>query len=184
MRARQIGLGAAIGIFALVAVSSPAFAPIYMKFDGIDGDVTAQGHQGWIDIESYQWGASRAGAAAAPMLRVSANPPTGQGAGMITFRKRIDKATPLLARSVASKQRLPRMTVELPAPAGQQGYYIYELEDVIVSSVTPGGQQGAVPMESISMNYSKITWRHMPQPQATQILRAPVTTAPARDPGY
>jgi type VI secretion system secreted protein Hcp len=160
--------------------SEAAFAPIYMKYDGIDGDVAARGREGWIEVQSYSWGAAQPGAAA---LTVS-QPPRAQGPGMIVLRKRIDKATPLLARSLTNRQRAPRVTVEVPAPAGQQGYYTYTLEDVVISSVTPAGAAGgAMPMESISFNYSKITWTHVPQPQA-QTLRAPAATAPARDPGY
>ena len=33
--------------------------PIYMKYDGIDGDVTAEGHEKWIELNSFQWGVGR-----------------------------------------------------------------------------------------------------------------------------
>src|SRR5271154_2733758 len=32
---------------------------IYMKFGGIQGDVTATGHANWIELNSLQWGVGR-----------------------------------------------------------------------------------------------------------------------------
>src|SRR5262245_26976138 len=33
--------------------------PIYMKMDGVDGSVTAEGHQKWIELQSCQMGVHR-----------------------------------------------------------------------------------------------------------------------------
>src|SRR5262252_333503 len=33
--------------------------PLYMQYDGIDGDVTSQGHEKWIELTSLQWGCGR-----------------------------------------------------------------------------------------------------------------------------
>src|SRR5215471_18171214 len=33
--------------------------PIYMKYEGVEGDVTAKGYTGWIEVHSFQWGCSR-----------------------------------------------------------------------------------------------------------------------------
>ena len=33
---------------------------IYMKWDGIDGAVTTQGFEKWIELNSFQWGVGRA----------------------------------------------------------------------------------------------------------------------------
>src|SRR5262245_60943385 len=33
--------------------------PIYMKYDGIDGSVTAEGHSKWIELQSCQLGVHR-----------------------------------------------------------------------------------------------------------------------------
>ena len=33
---------------------------IYMKWDGIDGAVTTQGFEKWIELSSFQWGVGRA----------------------------------------------------------------------------------------------------------------------------
>src|SRR5262249_11123077 len=32
---------------------------IYMKVEGIDGDVTEAAHKAWIEVNSFQWGVGR-----------------------------------------------------------------------------------------------------------------------------
>jgi type VI secretion system secreted protein Hcp len=184
MSGRQALLGA--GLCALFAVmgTTPAFAPIYMHYEGIDGDVAAADHQNWIEVQSYSWGATQP---SATMVMGTGAPPTGNGPGVLTIRKRVDKATPLLARAVQGRTRTPTVTIDLPAPRGQQGYMTYKMTDVIISSYGPGaGAGGAMPMESISMNYSKIEWSYKPQaaPAGRGALGAPQTVAPRPDPGY
>src|SRR5688572_25351300 len=39
--------------------ASDLFAPIYMKYDTIKGDVTAVGYKDWIEVNSIQWGVGR-----------------------------------------------------------------------------------------------------------------------------
>ena len=33
--------------------------PIYMKYNNIPGDATAEGHEKWIELNSFQWGVGR-----------------------------------------------------------------------------------------------------------------------------
>ncbi|HYM02686.1 MAG TPA: type VI secretion system tube protein Hcp, partial [Stellaceae bacterium] len=33
--------------------------PIYINYDGIKGDTTAEGHEKWIEVNSFQWGVGR-----------------------------------------------------------------------------------------------------------------------------
>src|ERR1700680_3624689 len=33
--------------------------PIYMNYNDIKGDVTADGHVGWVELKSFQWGVGR-----------------------------------------------------------------------------------------------------------------------------
>ena len=33
--------------------------PIYVKYGAIEGDVTATGHESWIEVNSVQWGVGR-----------------------------------------------------------------------------------------------------------------------------
>src|SRR6516162_1054789 len=33
--------------------------PIYVNYNNIPGDVTAEGHEKWIEVNSFQWGVGR-----------------------------------------------------------------------------------------------------------------------------
>ena len=33
--------------------------PIFMHYDGIDGNVTAKGYEKWIEVQSFQFGSGR-----------------------------------------------------------------------------------------------------------------------------
>src|SRR4051812_14071066 len=68
--------------------------PIYMKYGKIAGDVTAEGHDNWIELNSLDWGVSRAiktdtGSAAD---RESTAPTVHE----VSITKMMDVATPLL----------------------------------------------------------------------------------------
>jgi type VI secretion system secreted protein Hcp len=46
-------------------------------------------------------------------------------------------------------------------------YMVYELEDTMISSVSVGGGGGSIPMESVSLNFSKVTWTYGIQKKET-----------------
>jgi len=173
MTLRSRAFLAASSLVLAVAFSPASHAAAYIKFDGIDGEVTAAGHEGWIEIQSWSWGATQAGAGGATATgraAGTATPPAGPGT--LNMIKRVDKATPLLMQSLSRRQHSPIVILHVSAPEGAMRYMEYRLEDVLVSSVSPSrtGAGGAVPTESLSLNFTKIT-----------MSAAPVTAgAPAR----
>jgi type VI secretion system secreted protein Hcp len=64
---------------------------IYMQFEGIDGGVTAEGHDGWIEMDSLQWGVGRgiSMAVGATGKREASTPSVSE----ISMTKRMDKTT-------------------------------------------------------------------------------------------
>ena len=75
--------------------------PLYMEYDTIKGDVTAEGHEGWIELNSFQWGLGRGissptGAAAD---RESAAPSVSE----ITVTKAADISSPAAERGPARR---------------------------------------------------------------------------------
>lgn len=68
--------------------------PIYMKFQGIDGDVTAEGHKKWIDLGSLQWGVGR-GSVRRP-AQAAERESSAPSISEVTVTKMMDKTTPLL----------------------------------------------------------------------------------------
>ena len=130
--------------------------PIYMKYDGIDGAATAQGHEKWIELHSAQLGVNR-----------HITNPTGQGTNReasapsvseITVTKVLDCAsTGLFKASLWGEGKKVKIDFCKTDKDKLEPYYQYELEEVLVSgySVTSSGDR---PRETISLNFTKITF--------------------------
>ena len=128
---------------------------IYMKFGSIKGPVTTDGFKDWIELESFHWGASRhIGTAARGSTSREHSEPT---LSEVTVTKRTDVASPkLFLDSVAGKLD---SKVEIKFTTTTKGkvetFLTYKLEDTGISnySLTSGGD---MPMESLSLNFTKI----------------------------
>ncbi len=127
--------------------------PIYMKFDGIDGEAT----DGTMEVMSFSWGATQTGGAGGG----------GGGGGKVNmqdlhFVKISDKSSPVLLRSCATGKHIPWAEVrvrESPTrqSAGRFHFYKIRLEDVVVSSYEIGGNEhGApAPVDQVALKYAK-----------------------------
>lgn len=129
--------------------------PIYIKFDGIDGESRAVGHEKWIELESFSWGLTRGGSFA-----------LGGGASVgkprfsdFHIAKTLDKATPKLVLACASGEHIRNATMELTLETEERSrtFYRIEFENVVVTSFSQSGNSGDLPMESVSFSYGKIT---------------------------
>jgi type VI secretion system secreted protein Hcp len=134
----------------------------FLKIDGIEGESQDSKHKNEIDIESWSWGATNIGDAAYR---------GGQGAGKVTmqdfhFTMKVCKATPKLMLACASGQHIKsaQLTVR-KAGKEQQEYLKIKLDDFIVSSYQAGGShgEGIVPIDQISLNFSKIEYEYKEQ---------------------
>lgn len=134
----------------------------FLKIKGVDGESTDDKHSNWIEILSYSHGVSQMGSGS-----------VSSGGGRSAERcdhsdfsivKTLDKATPKLNLYCSDGTHVPEVKVELCRAGGAKEKYMeYKLEDVIISSVRPGGSaQGgeALPLEEVSFNYGKITWTY------------------------
>src|SRR5215203_4472158 len=129
---------------------------IYMKYGSIKGPVTTDGFKDWIELESFHWGASRhIGTAARGSTSREHSEPT---LAEVTVTKRTDVASPkLFLDSVAGKLD---SKVEIKFTTTTKGkvetFLAYKLDNTGVSgySLSSGGD---MPMESLSLNFTKIT---------------------------
>lgn len=132
--------------------------PIYMKYDGIDGAVTAAGHEKWIELQSCQMGVNR-----------HVSTPTGRGANR-------ESSVPTVSEIVITKEQDCASTELFKAALQGEGkkvkidfcktdkdkfetYLQLELENTMVSSFNvsgSGGDNHSRPMESLSLNSTKI----------------------------
>ena len=130
---------------------------ILMKFEKeIKGEAKIAGHEGWIDVESFQLGVGRSitqsGSSAA---RDTSNPNFSEA----TLTRQTDRASTDLFIQAACGQSLGKAEVHFIQTAGAdkppQVYLVYELMDVLVSSysLSSGGEK---PSESVGLNFTKI----------------------------
>ncbi len=142
-----------------IQYADAAAVDYFLKIDGIDGESTSDRHKGEIDIESWSWGETN-----------TAGQSVGRGAGAgkvimqdIHFTKIMDKASPKLMLAVASGQHIKEvvLTGELSGERGQKFLEI-KLTDVLISSYQTGGSSGSVPVDSFSLNFSKIEFTYHP----------------------
>ncbi len=153
---RAVGLLAALALFVAMAFAAVDY---FLKIQGIPGEATARGFENQIEVLSWSWGMSQAAAAQG---REGTMP--GDPTKPFIITKRIDKASPVLAKALASGQHFPSATITLCRAGGdKQPYMRYVLHDCIISSIKPVA--GDVPMEQISFNYTKIEWTYVRGPK-------------------
>jgi type VI secretion system secreted protein Hcp len=129
---------------------------LYMKYGDIKGAVTTDGFKDWIELNSFQWGASRhiGTAARGATTREHSEPSLSE----ITVTKLSDVASPkLFLDSVAGKLD-SKVTIKFTTTTkGKvETFLTYELENTGLShySMSSGGE---APVEALSLNYTKIT---------------------------
>lgn len=134
--------------------------PIYMKYDGIDGEVMDPVMPGAIDVMSFSWGVSNAG---------SSGGGGGGGAGKasfsdLSFMSSVSKASPQLFLHCCSGKHIKKAVLSC-RKAGERPveYLRITMEDVMITGFQEGGDAHSVPTESISMNYTKIEIKYFYQ---------------------
>jgi type VI secretion system secreted protein Hcp len=138
-------------------------ANIFLKFepdDGLKGESTQSGFEDQIEILSYSWGVSQAGGFA-----------YGTGGGVskanvhdISLSMRQCAASPVVMENCASGKHLDKATLScLKAGGSQELYLTIELEDVLISSYQTGGSGDDIGIESLSLNFSKVTVKYLEQ---------------------
>jgi len=133
---------------------------IYLKIEGIDGKVTAKGHEKWIDVGSLQWGVGRAisSAVGTSADREASKPSISE----VSVTKLMDASSPLIFTE-ACVGKAKKIEIHLCTTGTEKidTYMEYELEDCMVSgySVSSGGDR---PSESISLSFTKLTMKFIP----------------------
>ncbi|MCB1132123.1 MAG: type VI secretion system tube protein Hcp [Verrucomicrobiae bacterium] len=150
---------------ALVPPAVTLFAPHaegaftgYIKIGDIEGEAVAEGRDGWIDVESVSWGASRnvATPSGGSTNREASNPTVSE----LTFVKKVDSASPPLFLNAVAGESIGTVTLELVTagkPYGDKVFYRITLSDVMVSSqnVSADTDTGETE-ERITLNFAKI----------------------------
>ena len=134
--------------------------PIYMKFEGVDGDVTAEGHEKWIELSSFQAGIGRH--IGVPTGRHAEREASAPSVSEIVVTKLADTSSAKLFQHALWGEGVKVQIDFCKTDKDKlEVYQTYEMEDVLISSysVSSGGER---PMESLALNFTKITFTHIP----------------------
>ena len=134
---------------------------MFLKITDVKGESKDKGHPGEVEIESFSWGATQLG---------TSSHGTGAGAGKVSmndfnFVMRINSASPTLFLYCANGKHLKEAKLTC-RKAGEkpQDFLLVTMNDVLISSYQTGGSNGGeVPMDQISLNYSKIEIDYLAQ---------------------
>lgn len=138
--------------------------PIYMKYEGIKGTVKEKTHEGWIELDSAQIGTPRTRSATRSS---GAKPDSVPSVSEISVTKHNDVTSPNLFKQSLSGEG-KKVTIDfVEINEGKPRVYLsLELEGVLISSYQISGGRGdevfARPMETLSLNFTKITYSAKP----------------------
>jgi type VI secretion system secreted protein Hcp len=142
--------------------------PIYVNYDGITGDVTATGHEQWVEVSSFQWGVGR-----------GISTPTGSGGDRESSAPSVSEVVvtkPYDTSSIGFFQELltpgdAKKAVIDFCKTDKDKLTVYmsvELDNVMISgySVSSGGDR---PNESLSFNFTKVIVTEMGSSETGQV---------------
>ena len=127
---------------------------IYMKYDGIDGAVTHEGYEKWIEVGSFQFGVGRG--ISTPVGGAADRESSAPSISEVIVTKVMDAAsTELFKQSTAGADGKKVEICFISTGDPGTTYAQYTLEDTLISgySVSSGGDR---PSESISLNFTKV----------------------------
>jgi len=133
---------------------------IYLQIEGIKGNVTAKGHEDWIDITSMQWGVGRAisSTVGTSADREASKPSISE----VSITKIMDESSPMIfTEACIGKGKLVKIDLCTVGTDQINTYMSYELDDCMIAgySVSTGGDR---PSESITLSFTKMTMKFTP----------------------
>lgn len=132
---------------------------VYMKIEGIDGNVTAAGHEKWIEIGSLSFGVGRAIMSRDPGHTANREA-SAPSISAVTIRKEMDETTPLIFTQ-ATTGDAKKVEIHLCRTGEQlQSYMEYTLTNTLISSYSVSAGDGGHPSESLTLNFDKIEMKY------------------------
>ena len=129
---------------------------IYIKFEGLDGEVMDENHRNWCEVISLDQ-AHNMSISSSGLLRQKVSPIFED----IRIIKTIDKVSPKLAEAVCNGTVYPTVEIHVTAQAfgtSRETYLAYELKNVLVTSYAIGvaSQSDDAPHEEVTLNFEQI----------------------------
>ena len=133
---------------------------IYLKADPLKGESTDDVHTDWIEVFNFSHGLSQpisgaGGAGGNAAARADFQP--------FVITKSIDKASVDLNIYCAKGTHIDKVELEVCQITGEKTCYLkYELENVMIQSLSIDGSGSERPHETVLFVYDKIAWIYTP----------------------
>jgi type VI secretion system Hcp family effector len=135
----------------------------FMKVDGIEGESVDAEHKGWIELQSYSYGAAQS-------INKSASSSGGASVGGVSLgdfhiSKYVDKATPKLFERCCNGTHINSVIIRLHRSGGEKFKYLdVVLEEVLISSVSgQGAEYSGFAIEDLTLNFGRIKFEYSQQ---------------------
>jgi type VI secretion system secreted protein Hcp len=133
--------------------------PIYMNYNNIPGDVTADGHAKWIELGSFQFGIGRG--IASPTGGSADRESSAPSVTEITVEKASDVSSPkLYNEALQGEGRTVRFDFCKTDKGSMEVYTSYVLSNCMISGYSVSSK-GDRPSESLSLNFTKIEMKNI-----------------------
>ena len=136
--------------------------PIYMNYDSlaIKGDVTAEGHKDWVELNSFQWGVGRG--ISSPTGAAADRESSAPSVSEITCAKDQDKGSIKLLNEALQGEGKTVIIDFVKTDKGKlENFLTFTLTNTMISgySLSSGGER---PSESLSLNFTKVEMKVTP----------------------
>jgi type VI secretion system secreted protein Hcp len=136
----------------------------YLQIEGIKGESTDDKHKDWIEVSHVTWSVHQP---RADSVSTAGGLTTGRSElSNLSFKKLADLSSPVLQQHCAMGKTIPKAKVEFMRADGEGkpvNYYTVELENVMISGVTPNSGDGGTIIEHVHLAYSKMKWKYTRQ---------------------
>ena len=130
---------------ALAVIQTGADAAAYIKYDGIDGEVTEAKYKGAIELTAWGWQLSESAEPGVPIVRP------------IELTKQADSTTPKLHEFLLNGIKAPTAFIAFTTTIGEieLEYMKIEMTNVMVSSysTSTSSPRDSKPFENVSLNF-------------------------------
>ena len=125
---------------------------IYIKFDGIDGEVVENKHEKWTELSSFSVSAHKPGNGKTGALRVAGTTEFHD----ISISKNADKTSPKLLKAMAEGKSFDKVEIHYVTTTkdGPNAITKYEVKNVYITGLDQS-TNGDRPAENLTLNYEE-----------------------------
>ncbi len=128
--------------------------------EAVEGECMLEGYTGKIEVMSYSHNvAMQVTNDVSNTERTSGKPHIGE----MSLTKFLDQSTPTLNEYCCAGKNIPQATLVVGRNAAEESgkimpYITYTLTNAIISNLSVSGGSGGKPVETLSLNFTKIKW--------------------------